>query len=85
MVAAKEYRTKLSSNGRIMLPAGCRKAMNLSPEEELIIRVVGEEATIFSVRHAVDHAQGLVAQHNKSRKSLVSQLLTDRKEESDRE
>lgn len=43
-----------------MLPAACRKAMNLAADEGLIIRAIGEEATLFSVKHAIENAQALV-------------------------
>ena len=33
------YRTKISDNGRMLIPAGCRKQLGFKHNEELLLRV----------------------------------------------
>jgi AbrB family looped-hinge helix DNA binding protein len=68
-----EYRAKLGENGRIIIPAQCRKQLQLEQGEELILRVENAELHIFSLKHSLKKAQALVKRHAKN-KSLVEKL-----------
>ncbi len=79
-----EYRTKISENGRIIVPAVLRKQLHLRPGEELVIQVENDELRIYSVQHALKKAQNLVRKYAKN-KNLVQQLKSMRNEDLDNE
>ncbi len=74
-----EYRTKLGEDGRVIIPAACRRQLHLEPGEELIIRVENSEMHLFKLKHSLEKAQSLVKHYAKNR-SLVKKL-TDMREE----
>lgn len=76
----QEYRTRLSENGRVVIPAQCRKELHFEPGEELILRVEDGALHLFSLKQALKHAQHVVQQHTKNG-SLLQTLDTLRKED----
>lgn len=76
-----EFHTKVGANGRILMPAKCRSALHLVEGDEIVIRVCNEEATLFSLKHAVKRAQGVVAKYTKGKKNLSKQLIAGRRKE----
>ncbi|MEM1244074.1 MAG: AbrB/MazE/SpoVT family DNA-binding domain-containing protein [Pseudomonadota bacterium] len=79
-----EYRTKLSEDGRVVIPAACRKYLHLKAGEEIIIRVEDHELRLLSLRHSLRKAQALVKSYSKG-KSLVKALIDLRKEDNKNE
>lgn len=80
----REFRTKINENGRIVIPALCRRHLHLEPGEDLIIRISNNEMRIFSAKLALEKAQKLIQKHAKA-KDLVKQLKIMRKEDSKNE
>ena len=80
-----EFRVKLGQDGRIIIPAECRHIMHLSPGEELVLRIENDEATLFSLHHAIQKAKEIVKSHNKNRKSMVQELIKMRRDEGQHE
>lgn len=80
----QEFRTKISENGRIIIPAICRRQLHLVPGQDLIIRIENEELRIYSINHSLKKAQDLVGKHAKN-KDLVKELKKMRKEDFDHE
>lgn len=76
-----EFRSKLTANGRIVIPAACRKAMSIEPGEELVIQVEDGEAKLFSINHAIAQAQAFTKKHAKGKGSLTSILFEMRENE----
>ena len=76
-----EIRTKLSNNGRLMLPVKFRRALDLSPGDELILRLEKDSIQVIPLQLAVLQAQKLVGKYNPEGKSLVEELLAARREE----
>lgn len=76
-----EFKTKLSENGRIILPAKCREAMHISPGETIIVRVENDEARIISKKNLLARAQAAVTKLTKGKKSLVDELIKMRRSE----
>ena len=81
----QEFYTKLGQNGRMQVPAKCRKLMNLSPGEEIIIIVHDGEASFFSLKRAVNRAQTIMKQYIKKGEKLSDQVIANRKEDAKRE
>lgn len=80
-----EFRTKIGQNGRMLVPAECRAAMNLSVGDEITILVDDGEATFFTLDHAVKRAQSTMKKYLKKDESLSDQLIADRRKESKNE
>jgi len=76
----REYRAKLSENGRILIPAALRRQLNIEPGEELILRFDHNELHLYSLKQSLKKAQHLVQKHAKN-KSLVKALKTMRNED----
>ena len=72
----------IAPGGRLIIPAAFRKKMDLAVGDEVILKFTHDMIQVFNVHHAVQHAQNLVKQYNPKRKSIVSELLQERKAES---
>jgi AbrB family looped-hinge helix DNA binding protein len=77
--------TKLTESGRLVIPATMRKALKLSVGEEIVIILKGQELIVLSRAEAVRRSKELVRRKVKKGRSLVKELLAERKEESARE
>ena len=79
-----EHRTTIQDGGRVVIPAAYRRALNIKPGEDIILRLQDDELHLYPVRQAVSRARRLVRKHVK-RKTLVEELLADRRKEAERE
>jgi AbrB family looped-hinge helix DNA binding protein len=70
-----EYRAKIAPNGRLIIPAQCRKELDLSANDEVIIRVENGEATLFSVGHTLKKAREILDKQIRGKKSVVDDLI----------
>ncbi|MGC8876941.1 AbrB/MazE/SpoVT family DNA-binding domain-containing protein [Thermus sp.] len=80
-----QYLTHLGAKGRVVLPAEVRKALGLKEGDRLLLRV-REDGTLelLSAREVARRALGLFA-HVAPGRSLVEELLAERREEARRE
>ena len=76
-----ETRTQLTKNGRLLLPAKFRKALDLQPGDELILRLEKDSIQVIPLHQAVSQAQNLVQKYVPEGTSLVTDLLAARREE----
>lgn len=76
----REFRTKMGEDGRVVIPAPCRKMLALLPGEELVIRVENNALCLQSLKQALKKAQTVVQGYAKKR-SLVQDLLQLREKE----
>jgi len=76
----KEFRTKLSKDGRIILPAKCRQMLHLKPFDDIIIFVDDHQLRLISLKHSVKDAQRVVKKYAKN-KSLVKFLKEMREDD----
>lgn len=75
-----EFKTKINDDGRIHLPVACRELLNISPGEEVILRVENHELKIISLKYSLQKAKNLVRKHAKNKK-LTDILKTMRTED----
>lgn len=75
-----EFRTKMSEDGRIVIPATYRRQLHLKSGEELIMRLEDDELHLISLKNSLKKAQQLVQKYAKN-KSLQKILKTMRKED----
>lgn len=80
----REFKTKLGPDGRIVIPARCRKLLHLTSGVELVIKVEDDQMHLFTLKHSVKKAQNQVKKYVK-KASLTQQLAKMRKEDADLE
>lgn len=81
----QEFRTKINENGRLVIPAAYRKALELAPGEEVIVRLENDELRIAKIGTALSRARELVRRHVRTKKNLTQDLIKERHREAKRE
>ena len=77
-----QIKTRLGSDGRIVLPAVVRRALGLRPGDQLIVDVEGQEIRLVTVAEAARRAQELVRHYVDPGESLAESLVAERRRES---
>ena len=80
-----QARARLNANGRVVLPAAVRKALDLRPGDELIIRVEAGELRLSTRRQALARARRMIREYIPSDEDLTQSLIDDRRAEAARE
>jgi AbrB family looped-hinge helix DNA binding protein len=80
-----QARAKLNANGRVVIPATVRKALDLRPGDELIIRVEDGELRLTTRRQALARARRMIREYIPSDEDLTQSLIDDRRREAERE
>jgi len=76
-----QIKTRLGSDGRIVLPAVVRRALGLRPGDQLIVDVEGREIRLMTVADAARRAQELVRRYVEPDESLAESLVAERRRE----
>lgn len=80
-----ETRTKIGENGRIVLPSRYRKHLGVHPGDDLLL-ILGEgEVRMLTPEQAIKNAQSLVRRYVPTKKSLVRDLIEERRREAEHE
>jgi AbrB family looped-hinge helix DNA binding protein len=82
---SKESHTRINENGRVVIPASFRKALGLRAGDPLVLRIENNELRITTLRQRLAKAQQLVRKHVPATRSLVDELIADRREAARRE
>lgn len=69
----------------MVIPSEYRKAMGLSIGDEVVIRLEKGELRLKSLRESVKSAQALVRSYIGKNRSLVDELIAERRSEAKRE
>jgi AbrB family looped-hinge helix DNA binding protein len=75
-----EARLRVSENGRVVLPAAFRKALNIRPGDQVLARLEDDEVRITTLKHRIEQAQRHVRQFVKPGRSLADELIAERRE-----
>ncbi|HEY0832585.1 MAG TPA: AbrB/MazE/SpoVT family DNA-binding domain-containing protein [Azospirillum sp.] len=78
-------RVRLDHEGHLVIPASHRQALGLKPGDEVVISLDDHALRITSVRARIAEAQSLVRQFVQGDRSLVEDLLAQRRAEAERE
>ena len=76
---------RMGTNGRMVIPARFREAMELAPGDEMILRLVDGELRLSTVEVAIRNAQAVVRRHVPDGVNLVEELIADRRDAATRE
>ena len=77
-------RIRVNENGRVVLPATFRKALDIKPGDEVVARVEGGELRISTLKKRIERAQLRVRRYVKPTISLADELIRDRRKEAKR-
>ncbi len=77
--------TKIAAGGRIVIPAEYRRQLGVDVGDDVILRLVGGEIHILSRSEAIRKAQALVRKSVPAGRSLVRELLRERRKEAKHE
>ena len=78
-----ELRTRIGEAGRLVIPASHRKALGLKTGDEVVLVLEEDELRVMTPQTAVRRAQALVRQYVPRERSLVGELIRERREEVD--
>ena len=77
--------TRMSKEGRVLIPAELRHALGLQAEEPLQVYVVDGELRIVSRRQGIRRAQAIAAKVRQPGASVVDEFLADKRTAAARE
>ena len=74
-------KTIIGENGRIVIPAACRKALGIKPGDEVQLVLEDGEIRMLSQRQAIVRAQNLLRSYVPNGRNLSEELIKERREE----
>jgi AbrB family looped-hinge helix DNA binding protein len=80
-----EIKTKLGQSGRIVIPTEYRKKLGLKSGDEIIMHLDEAGLHIYTPAQAVARAQALVRCYVPEGRNLSEELISERREEANRE
>lgn len=78
-------RVKLSEGDRLAIPSSFRDEMGVGPGDTLMVELTDGELRIRSINTAITRVQGKVRALNPAGRSLVDELIAERKNAAGRE
>jgi AbrB family looped-hinge helix DNA binding protein len=81
----RPFRTKIGSDGRVMIPAELRRNLQLIPGETVVIDSDQDGIHLRTMNMAIERAQRLVAKYIPPSTDLIAELRADRNAEVARE
>jgi AbrB family looped-hinge helix DNA binding protein len=79
-------RAKIDKAGRILIPAKLRAELNVEPGDPVVLETSGDELRVRPYRLAIREAQAIVRKYIPDRnRSLVDELIAERRKEAERE
>jgi AbrB family looped-hinge helix DNA binding protein len=76
-----EVRLKVNENGRVVIPAEFRRALEINAGDEVILSWKDDELRITTMQRRIERAQRQVRKYVKPGISLVDELIADRRRE----
>jgi AbrB family looped-hinge helix DNA binding protein len=79
-------RARIDRTGRILIPAKLRAELNVRPGDPVILETTGDELHVRPYRQAIREAQAIIRKYIPDRdRSLVDELIAERRNEAERE
>ena len=79
------HTTRMSKEGRVLIPAELRNALGLLPDDPLTVYAVDGEIRIVSRVQALRQMQKRMAKFKRPGVSVVDELIRERREQAQRE
>lgn len=79
----QQQHTRIGEGGRLIIPAVYRKALDLHPGDELIIRIENGELRLFRQSQALQRIRAAVKKTITKKINHVEEFLADRKQDSE--
>jgi len=76
----QETRLRVSENGRLVIPASFRKALGIEVGDEVVLRLQDNELRITTQTKRIERARQRARKYLKRGESLVSELLSERRQ-----
>ncbi len=73
-----EYHATVAPNGRLVIPAGLRKAMGLAKGGAVLLRLEADGVRLETIDDSIRRAQALVRAHARAEPSPVEELIAER-------
>ncbi len=80
-----ETRVRVNENGRVVIPASFRKALDISAGDEVVLRIEDDELRITTMKSRLEKARRRIRLYVKPGRSLVDELIAERREAAQRE
>ena len=80
IMADIQYKTVLGEGGRVVVPAEVRRKLGLKKGDQLIMQLKDSEVCMFTQQQAVERAQAMVRRYVPEERSLVAELIRERRE-----
>lgn len=77
----EEVRVRLSENGRLVIPASIRRALDLQPEAEVLLLVENGELRMTTPQKRAERAQQLFKKYVGEGVRLSEELIAERRKE----
>ena len=77
--------TRMTKEGRVLIPAEIRRSLGLRPDEPLQIYAVDGELRIVSRLQGIRRAQAIAAKYKQPDHSVVDEFITEKRDEAARE
>lgn len=71
---------RVNENGRVVIPASFRKRLGIRVGDEVVLHIEDDELRITTLKRDIERAQRLVRKHVKPSRSLVEELIAERRE-----
>ena len=81
----RAIRMRVNENGRVVLPAAFRKALDIKPGDEVVGHLEGDELRITTLERRIEHAQRRIRRYVKPGTTLADELIAERREAAKRE
>ena len=78
-------RVRIGQNGRLVLPAAIRRQAGLKVGDEVTMHVENGEVRLMAVRQAIKRAQEVCKEYLPKGKSMMGELIAERRREASRE
>jgi len=75
----------VNENGRVVIPASFRKALGINVGDEVVLRIEDDELRITTLKRRLERAQQSIRRYIKPGRSLVDELIAERREAAKRE
>jgi AbrB family looped-hinge helix DNA binding protein len=84
--AMSTVRARIDKAGRVLIPAKLRKELAVGPGDPVVLETRGDELRVRPYKNAIREAQAIIRKYIPDRdRSLVDELIEERRREAERE